>query len=981
MDDSLRLPSCQSDHECARFLSSDPECLTLRCVGARCVPTVRDGDRDGAGAAVCVERYCADERGPCAASDCDDEDATVRPGAIEVCNGVDDDCDGRLDGPDEDDDGDGHADRCAGIAATDCDDEDPLTYVGAPELCDGVDNDCFSGGLLRSAGGRLAEPAEDRDGDERSAPDAPCAGGPFARDDCDDADASVHAGARELCDGIDNDCNGLPDDLRAGEPGTSCLPIDLSVGDAHSCIRTAELGIVCWGAADFRLAASALREESAEVAGTARLVGGHRYVDVAAGQDGTCAVLESGEVRCWGSPALVSPELPPTERDAPRLGRVLGVTGASSVAAGQNHACAVTERGVVCWGLNRNGAIDGVLGATEPVAPFLVPGTEGATQVDTTFTHSCATGNGRVVCWGDASAGALGDRPGPGRSIVEMPLIEDATQVAVGRCFTCVLLGDASVWCFGDPRYEDDATLSGPCTAPYTTLPRRVALEGAVSIDAYSVHACAALESGDVRCWGNNTTRQLGEGTPYDAAHPREGFDRPESDPTTVVGAGASTQVAVGSWHSCARGPDGAWCWGRQARHRLGNGRFGPAVLESPRAFALPVSVIRGPVQLAAGTDGTCFRMPDLSLRCVGARHGAAGERTCFATRRDAPGWETVLDVRMRGAALCAVTGRLAPDEGGIVDRAIRCEGPDTSHPYLQARREDGTMPFDGEPSSLALGQRHACALSRDGVVSCWGVHDLGQLGTESAVRDRCARPGGGADACSLEPIVVELPMPASALAAGLDHTCARLTDGSVWCWGGNDLGQLGRAPLTSVGGVAAVEGLPVDDPALSITAAGDTTCAILRSRRTWCWGGSPVRDGVSPWPRHVASVSSAEQLALFGDGSRVFGLCARLSTGIVQCVGRTTAGQLGGAAPICRGLPVSCPDLEALSRFDDVVDVVCGGTHCCATRGSGQVVCWGDRREGACGDGVAAPDAYGTASTVDLIAYDATTVPACEVP
>ncbi|MFH1466161.1 MAG: MopE-related protein [Pseudomonadota bacterium] len=116
--------------------------------------------------------------------DCDDGDASVFPGGTELCNGLDDDCDGALDDDETDADADGVL-ACEG----DCDDGDATVYPGAPELCDSVDNDCD---------GALEDATLDEDGD----------GHPACGGDCDDSDATVHPGATELCDGVDQDCDG-----------------------------------------------------------------------------------------------------------------------------------------------------------------------------------------------------------------------------------------------------------------------------------------------------------------------------------------------------------------------------------------------------------------------------------------------------------------------------------------------------------------------------------------------------------------------------------------------------------------------------------------------------------------------------------------------------------------------------------------------------------------------------------------------------
>ena len=117
----------------------------------------------------------------CGFDDCDDADAAVFPGAEEICNGIDDDCDETTDEL-VDLDGDGFA-LCDG----DCDEADDMVYPGAEEICDGIDNDCDE----------TTDELMDGDGDTFTICDG----------DCDDAEATVYPGATEICDGLDNDCD------------------------------------------------------------------------------------------------------------------------------------------------------------------------------------------------------------------------------------------------------------------------------------------------------------------------------------------------------------------------------------------------------------------------------------------------------------------------------------------------------------------------------------------------------------------------------------------------------------------------------------------------------------------------------------------------------------------------------------------------------------------------------------------------------
>ena len=155
-----------------------------------------DVDADGDGIGMCE-------------GDCDDTSASIHPGAVEVCNDTDDDCDGVAD-EGYDIDGDGYS-----SCATDCDDTDPSINPDAVEVCNGVDDDC-DGGIDNT---QEVDYYPDRDGDgygdAEASPTSGCEVDPNAvpdNSDCDDGDADIHPGSGEICDGLDNDCNGAADD-------------------------------------------------------------------------------------------------------------------------------------------------------------------------------------------------------------------------------------------------------------------------------------------------------------------------------------------------------------------------------------------------------------------------------------------------------------------------------------------------------------------------------------------------------------------------------------------------------------------------------------------------------------------------------------------------------------------------------------------------------------------------------------------------
>lgn len=142
------------------------------CIAGECTVISVDFDQDGFDDSV----------------DCDDNNDQVYPGAPELCDGLDNDCDGVIPDSEIDNDGDSFS-ECEG----DCDDTNPDIFPGAPELCDGLDNDCD---------GVVPDTEMDNDGDSFSE----CEG------DCDDTNVDIYPGAPELCDGLDNDCDGEIDE-------------------------------------------------------------------------------------------------------------------------------------------------------------------------------------------------------------------------------------------------------------------------------------------------------------------------------------------------------------------------------------------------------------------------------------------------------------------------------------------------------------------------------------------------------------------------------------------------------------------------------------------------------------------------------------------------------------------------------------------------------------------------------------------------
>ncbi len=229
-------------------------------------------------------------------------------------------------------------------------------------------------------------------------------------------------------------------------------------------------------------------------------------------------------------------------------------------------------------------------------------------------------------------------------------------------------------------------------------------------------------------------------------------------------------------------------------------------------------------------------------------------------------------------------------------------------------------------------GDRHTCALKRDGGAWCWGDNASGQLGDgTTSLKDRPT------PVSTLSSAVVDL-------SAGGDHTCAVKTDGSLWCWGENGSGQLG------VGGSSdRTTPTQVTIPQVSRVAAGGAhTCALTTSGDVWCWGyndygqvGNGSTIGVSA-PVRLFSLSGMLSLT-----AGTHHTCAVTGGNSVVCWGRNDYGQLGDGTTGQKSLPAFVSGIPTASLL-----VVAGGHHNCALTVNDEAWCWGYNVSGQLGDG-----------------------------
>ncbi|MCB9657713.1 MAG: hypothetical protein H6726_08715 [Sandaracinaceae bacterium] len=894
---------------------------------------VRDLDQDGIADGACCnvsgdERFCG--------RDCDDTAAGVHPNAPEVCDGADNDCDGTNDEGVfatfyRDADGDGYGDPTAPVEHAcgsahddsengfDCDDDNDTVRPGAVELCDGVDNNCDG----------LYERDLDRDG--HLDPASVCAPAQLPTDDCNDFVAGIYGGAEERCDGIDNDCDQLIDeradaDAVCATTGTraaycldescivaACEPLrgDCNRDGSDGCEQDLANDAAHCGACG---AACPLGEACVAAACVAPTV-----VDLAIGEAHGCVLTATGHVGCWGrneygqlgqvagSPrgyVAHAPQLP--------VARELATTAATT--------CVIDETGhVVCTGRNAYGE-RGIGNRGARSGPTEVLGLADAVDLRASHNVACARRpDGSLACWG-WGAGLVD-------ATIPVTLAMDVGDYDVGSGTVCGIDGPLSgPWCMGGDESGalgdmavlptcmsrspvEQFSLNAPCAASPTPVATGTAL---TSIATGGGYTCATTGIA-VGCWGLNTFQQA--------------LVPPPTQYTQLTalaiagGPGAPTFTALeaGDDHTCGLRTDGSlMCWGRNDGGQLGRGSVAPYAGLGPVTSGLVFERV-----VAAGRT-TCALDDAGDVLCWGRNtDGQVGDRT--STARSVPtrvlGFETTRALGGGGGRPCAV----------LSTGDVTCWGDGTPTPEAQ---DAGAVAV-----AVASGGRHRCIVTEDEGVRCWGSNENGQLG-------RGTTTGSGEPAGD-----VTLPA-VRALDAAADTTCAVTTAGEVLCWGNNS------ARLLATDSVAISNtpvSIPTLDDAVQVALSGSHACARRADGRIRCWGTGTygeLGDGTAADALEPVDVATIDDALVVGVGETFS--CALRASGQVWCWGRGDLGQLG--AGLTRTQAATPTRVLGLT---DIVQLAVSGAGACALDRTGEVHCWGENRSGQLGDGGAGGNAF----------------------
>jgi len=352
----------------------------------------------------------------------------------------------------------------------------------------------------------------------------------------------------------------------------------------------------------------------------------------------------------------------------------------------------------------------------------------------------------------------------------------NVTAISAGEDHTCALTGSGGVLCWG---HNSSGQLGNGSTVDLYAPMYVVGLSsGVASVSAGGSHTCALTTAGAVKCWGENSSGQLGDGTVISRLTPVD---------VSGLSSGVSA-ISAGGDHTCALTSTGAvYCWGNNFYGQVGNSsnlnRLVPVVVSGPLVVAA-VSA-GGGHDLGGHTGGghNCLVTTSSNVYCWGDNSsGQLGINSTDNQRKPTKIYSfLVASISSGGKHTCALTA----------SGAAWCWGYNFYGQVGNNSTSDELTPvsvsgLSSGVTSISAGGRHTCALTSAGGVKCWGRNIDGELGDDSTQN-------------RITPVnVFGLTNGVASISAGGYHTCARITGGTVKCWGYNLYGQLGNGTTTS---------------------------------------------------------------------------------------------------------------------------------------------------------------------------------------
>ena len=613
---------------------------------------------------------------------------------------------------------------------------------------------------------------------------------------------------------------------------------------------------------------------------------------LSAGVNSTCVTNSQGRLTCWGpqqtAPLWLADASRPLVVDQPHAFDFLAVR--------QTHICAIRNDGrLFCWGENTNAQTGLGTSSGRQMTPAEVDTGQRFVHLALATQRGCAiTDRGKLKCWGvDGSTGELGpDFMAGSVQPVEIDRVGQYVEVSLARTGGgCAISTQGQLKCWGGVSFISSR-------AEFRTFNsdnryRSVAVGGN--------HACAILQNGIVQCWGSNNRGQLGMGTAISSS----------TEPRAISGRDRFVQIVVSAeGHSCGiTSNQELKCWG--------NNQFGQVGEIAATRFVHVPTDIRPGVKystVSVGDHHTCALTTEQLVECWGSNaNGQVGDSSQPVNPTvSSNSWvelrpgSSFKKVEMGDSRICAQN----------LDNLWLCWGSNLENALGDGTGIDRVAPspvatsetFAGLSKALANGNL-TCGLNGEGQAFCWGSEAASSAsGTRIlGANDRFQSPRplrfafqhvfetlqvGGRMICGLEKgrntlfcwgstvadqiLAASSRIPANdsfvSLAVGSAHVCSIQKSGKLFCWGANNMGQVGSGETTNF--QDPIEPLP-GKAFQSVHLNANNSCAIEQSGALSCWGAGTWRmiaDGTSGSENRLSPVSidSGSQYKTVRLGNRI---------------------------------------------------------------------------------------------------------------
>lgn len=663
-------------------------------------------------------------------------------------------------------------------------------------------------------------------------------------------------------------------------PAQALLPVNtspISAGITSTCAIRASNDLYCVGANSFGQLGNGTNVSTSD---PQKVVGVGNVSAVSVGSTSACAVTSGSLVFCWGD--NTSGQLGLGNTDSKNVAtQVPGLANMVNVAVGKNFACSLSNTGLLyCWGANESGQLgnDSKIVSTTPTLVTAAP--SGINSLTANGNRVCVLTT-EVYCWGGFAPFVF---PNENRNWVPTKVIDSlgAVSISLGSDFGCINFS-ATVSCWGA---NDHGQLGNGTKTNSPNLVKVTGLANISNVSAGGHFACALDVNKETYCWGENASGQLGI-TP--------GPDQSTRIPT---GASAAVFIASGADSLCSLKLSGeVSCVGDNSA-----GQSGSIILS---AIPLLNSSVSSLIAVSSGAETTCAIDANGALKCWGSLKPLSATVNSFS------------DVSVGNDSACAIS----------VDKKIFCWGSNGSGQLGDnTNRTSRSMVqiFNSTTSyvRVAVGYKHACAVTTEGLVYCWGDNSHLQLGS------------AGDD--SKVPKVVPGIASATSVSVGEYHSCAQQSEGGIICWGDNSKKQVNSSSSKYL----PPTGLALPSPVSKFSLGAYNTCLLFASTALQCFGDNSKKQSPGAVSGSYVSVSSGSST-----------VCAITTEKKVFCFGSSDSSKLG-ALSVNSSTPSQIAMLSANS-------VSVGEVHACVVTADGALACWGANGAGQLASSFGFPAAF----------------------